>query len=81
MAEYGQPTREETKWAKSALERIVPLDEELSRACGELCGQRKTADVIDACVVIVAREHQDAIVTGDAADLRRLDPRCALIEV
>jgi hypothetical protein len=61
--------------------RIVPLDEHLSRACGELCGQSGAADVIDASVVIVAREREDAIVTGDADDLRRLDPKCVLIEV
>ena len=61
--------------------RIVPLDEHLSRACGELCGQSRTADVIDASVVIVARERSDVIVTGDAEDLRRLDPSCPLVEV
>jgi PIN domain-containing protein len=60
---------------------VVPLDEQLSRACGELCGQSGTADVIDASVVIVAREQRDAIVTGDADDLRRLDPSCTFVEL
>ena len=59
--------------------RVVPLDERLSRAAGELCGATRTADVIDASVVLVAREHQDVIVTGDPSDLRRLDPRAAIV--
>ena len=35
---------------------IVPLDEQLARSCGELCGAAGASDVIDASVVIVARE-------------------------
>jgi hypothetical protein len=38
-----------------------------------------TADVIDASVVLVAREHRDIIVTGDPSDLRRLDPGAAIV--
>ena len=34
---------------------IIPLDEQLARACGELCGATDTADIIDASVVILAR--------------------------
>src|SRR5688500_18378875 len=52
---------------------IVPLHEQLSRSCGELCGATGTSDVIDASVVIVAREKRDVIVTSDPQDLRRLD--------
>jgi hypothetical protein len=61
--------------------RVVPLDDLLSRASGELCGNASTNDVIDASVVIVARQHRDAIVTGDGTDLRRLDPTCRLIDI
>jgi len=53
---------------------VVPLDDRLARAAGELCGVTRTADVIDATVVLVARGTRDVIVTGDPADLRRLDP-------
>ena len=60
---------------------IVPLDEHLSRLCGELCGAKSTSDVIDASVVIVARERQDIIITSDAADLKRLDPKATLVQV
>ena len=60
---------------------IIPLDEQLARACGELCGATGTADIIDASVVILARERRDHIVTSDPHDLRRLDPGCRIIPV
>lgn len=58
---------------------VIPLDEGLSRAAGELCGLTGTADVVDATVVLVARGSQDIIVTSDPSDLRRLDPRAAIV--
>lgn len=60
---------------------IVPLDEHLSRSCGELCGAAGTSDVIDASVVIVARERRDVIVTSDPEDLRRLDPKSPIVRI
>ncbi len=60
---------------------IVPLDEQLARACGELCGATGTADIIDASVVILARQRGDHIVTSDQRDLRRLDPTCPIIPI
>ena len=60
---------------------VVPLDERLSRAAGELCGATGTSDVIDASVVLVARTHHDIIVTSDHADLRRLDPSTVIAKV
>lgn len=60
---------------------IIPLDEQLARACGELCGATDTADVIDASVVILARARGDYIVTSEPRDLRRLDPSCPVIPV
>lgn len=57
---------------------VMPLDLPLSKACGELCGVAGTNDVIDASVVLVARERGDAILTSDVADLRRLDPKARL---
>ena len=58
---------------------IVPLDDELARSCGELCGATSASDVIDASVVIVARERRDLIVTSDPGDLRRLDPTAQIV--
>ena len=60
---------------------IIPLDEQLARACGELCGATDTADIIDASVVILARERRDHIITSDPHDLRRLDPTCPIIPI
>jgi hypothetical protein len=60
---------------------IVPLDDQVARSCGELCGASNTADIIDASVVILARQRRDLIVTSDPSDLRRLDPAAKIIEV
>jgi uncharacterized protein YaiI (UPF0178 family) len=60
---------------------VVLLDDRLSRAAGELCRATSTADVVDASVVIVARERRDIIVTSDPADLRRLDPSAAIVAI
>jgi hypothetical protein len=60
---------------------VIPLDDQLARACGELCAATHTADIIDASVVILARERGDYIVTSDPQDLRRLDPACAIIPI
>jgi hypothetical protein len=62
------------KFLKTPAVQVIPLTEVRARAAGALCGQARTRDVIDASVVIAAREHQAAIVTGDPAGLARLDP-------
>ena len=69
------------RFLRSEEVEIVPLDEQLARACGELCGATGSPDVIDASVVILARERRDPIVTSDAKDLRRLDPAAQIIAV
>jgi hypothetical protein len=60
---------------------VVPLDGQLSRSCGELCGATGTSEVIDASVVILARERHDVIVTGDPDDLRQLDPKSQIVRI
>ena len=60
---------------------IVPLDEHLARSCGELCAAIDLPDVIDASVVILARERRDPIITSDPNDLRRLDPGAQIISI
>ena len=59
--------------------KIVPLDEQLARSCGELCRAANSTDIIDASVVLLARERRDPIVTGDPSDLLRLDPSAHII--
>lgn len=58
--------------------QVPSLDLAMAQASGELCAATGTSDVIDASVVLVAREHGDAIVTSDVEDLRRLDPSARL---
>jgi hypothetical protein len=67
------------RFLRSQEVEIVPLDDQLARSCGELCGAASTSDVINASVVIVARERRDLIVTSDPGDIRRLDPAAPII--
>ena len=60
---------------KAATTTVVPLDKVMAEAAGILCDRRKTADVIDASVVLAARREGAAvIVTSDINDLQHLDP-------
>ena len=69
------------RFLRSEEVQIIPLDEQLARSCGELCGATNSPDVIDASVVILAKERRDPIVTSDPNDLRRLDPSAQIISV
>jgi hypothetical protein len=60
---------------------VEPLDNDLARAAGQLCGMRGTTDVIDASVVLCARARRHLIVTSDPDDLAHLDPRAQLITI
>ncbi len=59
----------------------VALDEPAARAAGSLCGLTGSADIVDASVVICARERGHAVITADKHDLRALDGQLALIAV
>lgn len=69
------------RFLRSEEVEVVSLDDQLARSCGELCAAANSADVIDASVVILARERQDPIVTSDPKDLRRLDPGAQIIAI
>jgi hypothetical protein len=69
------------RFLRSEEVEVIPLHEELARSCGELCGASNTSDIIDASVVILARDRRDAIITSDPNDLRRLDPAAEIIPV
>ncbi len=60
---------------------IEPLTDREARAAGQLCGVRGTRDVIDASVVLCAQRRQAAVLTSDADDLLRLDPRVRIVAV
>ena len=52
---------------------MEPLDLELAKLAGALCGHTGTGELVDASVVLVARQHHAKIVTSDRSDLERLD--------
>ena len=58
---------------------VAPLTERVAKAAGQLCGLRGTADIIDASVVLAAREATAIVVTSDPDDIRRLDPTLAIV--
>ena len=60
---------------------VEPLDDARSRAAGQLCGVTRTADVIDASVVLCARTLGRVVMTSDVDDLRRLDATLRLVAV
>lgn len=60
---------------------LVPLDGPDATAVGILLAQTKTSDIADAHVVVCARRTQQAVLTSDPNDLRRLDPTLRLVVV
>ncbi|MDQ4089714.1 MAG: PIN domain-containing protein [Actinomycetota bacterium] len=77
----GQPRQARlARLLRQRMVDVVALDEPTARAAGVLCGRAATSDVVDASVVICARQLRHVVVTSDAADLRRLDPSARLLE-
>lgn len=60
---------------------VVPLDAARARMAGHLCALTATSDVVDASVVVVARQRGHRVVTSDPDVLRRFDPRLELVVV
>ena len=60
---------------------VVELDDLTARAVGQLCGVTGATDVVDASVVLCARERGHSVLTSDPHDLRRIDPRLDLVRV
>jgi len=58
---------------------VEPLDLEVARLAGAYCARAETTDVIDATVVIAARQHRATILSSDGDDLVRLDPAIHVI--
>ena len=65
----------------SDLVDVVPLDDARARAAGQLCGVAGTHDVIDASVVLCARQRSHGVLTADADDLKRLDSSLRYVRV
>ncbi len=60
---------------------VDALDEYGAKAVGVVLGRSGTSDVVDGSVVVAARRHRAVAVTGNAADLQRIDPRLAVEEL
>jgi hypothetical protein len=60
---------------------IVALDDPTARAVGQLCGVAGALDVVDASVVLRARQRGHKVVTNDPDDLLRMDPSIELVAV
>ena len=58
---------------------IEPLDLEGARLAGVVCGRAETTDVIDATIVIAARQHHAKVISSDPDDLAHLDPELRVI--
>jgi len=60
---------------------VAALDDRRARAAGQLCGATGTRDIVDASVVLCARERGHSFATSDAEDLKSLDAQIRLIPV
>lgn len=65
----------------SDLVEIEPLDDMRARAAGQRCGVTGTRDVIDASVVLCARQRGHGVLTSEPDDLHRLDPSLRYVAV
>jgi hypothetical protein len=84
VAQVWRDGRRQSRLARllgSPLCSVISFDDVAARAAGQLCGVAGTRDVVDATVVLLAREYDGPVVTSDAADLQRLDRRVRCIEV
>lgn len=59
---------------------VEALTDQGARAVGAICGRARTADIVDASVVVVARRHRATVVTSDRGDLELLDPNLAFVD-
>ena len=67
------------RFLRLATVTVVPLDEPEARAAGALCGHAGTADVVDASVVLCARDRNHAVISSDGDDLAALDPTLRIV--
>lgn len=82
LAQVWRDGRRQVRLARlvgSPVVQVVVLDDRGARAAGQLCGRAGTADVVDATVVLSARDRGHAVVTSDPRDLRLLDADLRLV--
>lgn len=84
LAQVWRDGRRQARLARFLISRhcdVVPLDALSARMAGHLCAVTATSDIVDASVVVVARQRGHRVVTSDPDDLLRLDPRLELVVV
>jgi len=67
------------RFLRLATVTVIPLDDPGARAAGALCGHASTSDVVDASVVICARDRDHAVISSDPGDLAALDPTLRIV--
>jgi hypothetical protein len=60
---------------------VVVLDRAEAVLIGRLLAATRTADIVDAHVVVCARRTGTRIVTSDPDDLRRIDPDVEMVAI
>lgn len=60
---------------------LIALDGPDATAVGLLLARTATADIVDAHVVVCAQRANQAVVTSDAGDLRRIAPKLQFVSV
>jgi predicted nucleic acid-binding protein len=53
----------------------------LAESVGALCAARNTSDIVDAVVVLVAKQYGSKVVTSDVHDLSHLDSSLDLVPI
>jgi predicted nucleic acid-binding protein len=66
---------------RQAATDLIPLNGPDATAVGLLLARTATSDIADAHVVVCAQRAGQAVVTSDAADLRRIAPGLQLVVV
>jgi hypothetical protein len=60
---------------------LVPLDAPDATAVGRMLAKTGTSDIADAHVVVCAQRAEQAVVTSDPDDLKRIAPELRLVVV
>jgi PIN domain nuclease of toxin-antitoxin system len=64
----------------SPVVEVVSLDRSTALAVGKLCAETGARDVVDASVVVCARQRGHSVVTSDPGDLSRIGPELQLLD-
>ena len=60
---------------------VVALDAKAAYVIGRMCAVTGATDVVDASVVLCARQRRQVVVTSDRDDLLRFDPGLRMVVV